>query len=662
MNEQEIFDRIKKEADSSPVPDSLHPEKMEETLSGVRQKRRAARFPLRQSQASTHRRIPRTALATAACLALVLITGLALRQSVVAPEILLPETTDAQRSVQTGEAPDGHGGEKTYDTVCRLINRYQNEVHYETSMAENDTSLVPHAPHEEIGGTDDSFAATSKADSRDYSDTDTQVEDVMEGDIVKTDGSHIYTIWKNTVGYTLSIYQVDGGATEFLSATRIYNQNCNEMYLDGNRVVLLGTPWDESGADENDASADVIGVDDSPLTSICVYDVSRPEKPKKTASLSQSGRFNTSRLCDGVLYTFSNYQVFASNCSPEKPEKFVPQINGRNIPPEDIFLTDKKSDNSYMVMTSLVLDEPEDFKDSLAAFGNFDTCYVNTRHIYTVKSSYDSDNSDLSAIARYTCEGGIFRYDAKAQIRGQIKNSYCLHEYKGNLCLVYTRSDGRRRTNGLAVMDGNMKLSGEISDLGIDEEVYASYFIDNIAYFVTYRQTDPVFAVDFSNPEKPELKSELKLPGFSDYLHSFGDGMLVGIGKGGKKADGNENSRIKLSLFSIGKNYELTETATALLGKWSECSAGEDHRTVFVDEARRLIGFCTVSEDGAVKYFVFRYQNGRWEKALSHTLKDSKAWAEDVRGLRIGEYFYVVDVSGVTIHAYDIRTWKSVEA
>ena len=75
-----------------------------------------------------------------------------------------------------------------------------------------------------------------------------------------------------------------------------------------------------------------------------------------------------------------------------------------------------------------------------------------------------------------------------------------------------------------------MNTLGKIDNLGNDETIYASYYIGSMAYFVTYRQTDPVFAVDISNPKKPVVKAKLKLPGFSSYLHSFGENQLIGVG------------------------------------------------------------------------------------------------------------------------------------
>lgn len=75
-----------------------------------------------------------------------------------------------------------------------------------------------------------------------------------------------------------------------------------------------------------------------------------------------------------------------------------------------------------------------------------------------------------------------------------------------------------------------MKETGKLDNLAEDERVYSARFMGDTCYFVTYKQVDPLFSVDLSDPKKPKVLGELKIPGFSDYLHPYGDGLLLGIG------------------------------------------------------------------------------------------------------------------------------------
>ena len=219
-----------------------------------------------------------------------------------------------------------------------------------------------------------------------------------------------------------------------------------------------------------------------------------------------------------------------------------------------------------------------------------------------------------------------------------------MHELESNLCLVYNRDSGNGLTNGLCILDENLKLLGEIGNLGRDEDIYASYFVEDTAYFVTYLETDPVFAIDLSDPSQPQLKSELKLPGYSDYLHSFGKNQLIGIGIG---ADDN----VKMSIFSIKKNKKLSETARKSLSDYFSAMSSLDRHSVLVDEDWQLIGLPASNWDsGRTDYLLFSYD--RKNETFKQLLKQKKVSA-NTRGIRIGDCFYVVDdEKGVTSYPF----------
>ena len=227
-----------------------------------------------------------------------------------------------------------------------------------------------------------------------------------------------------------------------------------------------------------------------------------------------------------------------------------------------------------------------------------------------------------------------------------------MHEYNDNFVFIYTNYNAKKdtTTNGLCVLNDKMELLGKIENLGVKEDIYASYFIDNMAYFVTFRNTDPVFAVDISNPKKPTLRSELKLPGFSSYLHSFGENRLIGIGNGSPYD--NDTDYVKLSLFSVDKNKKLKETDTVFPRQKyaTQHYADTNHKCVFVDEERGLVGLMISRSYNDVsgnknkgEYVVYKEINGTLKEVLSCSLKmDADESEANIRGLRIGDYFYIV--------------------
>lgn len=648
MNENEILDYIKKETQNIPVPDSLSPEQVEKKLSGTKQKK------------FIHYRKRAAVLATAACLFLILIAGFATWPYLFTDSV---KKTIVPEKIRTTAPPET---KTTYQEVCNQINDYyshREEIDEEMDMdvAENYTDTAERA---ETSGEDTSkMSEGNNTAAADYSDTDVQVQGVMEGDIVKTDGTYLYTVRSTTTGYQVTIYLADGAKTKVLSTIKVGKSDCDEMYLQENQLILIGNAW----ADITDTTPKC-GVEDSlseeadyyrrpcTTTNILVYDISAPEKPKKISSLTQSGDFQTSRVSDGCLYTFTSHYVSRGEYKSDSPKDFVPQINGEAIAEENIQLLDKEGANEYLVMTSLKLDSPGNFCDTLTTLGGGDVFYVSNSHIYVTKSVsqffWVEENTNSTIIAKYNYKDGKFSYHTRTQIKGMIKDSYYMHEYKGNFCFVYTRYAKRSSTNGLCIMDDKLRLLGEISDLGIGERIYASYYMDHMAYFVTYRETDPVFAVDISNPEKPALKSELKLPGFSSYLHSFGKGKLLGIGEQIKDVEA-----VKFSLFSIDENYQITESAKKILADDTFCIADSNHKAVFVDEERGIFGL-TIEDLDNTRYMVYQFDKKKniFKKMLSVPVKSE---LEEVRGIRIRNTFYVVDIQhGIT--AYDMNNWKKL--
>lgn len=614
MNEKEIQEYIRKQTENITAPDSLDPHQIEKQLE-QREQRTAKPFPRR------HRMV-----AVACCFLLVFGT-------VLAGRFFLQTNDSDEAGIAVAEkeetaSADQLSYEEAYESICSYyeaqtdseLNGSGSGIVYE---AEEDTEMV---------------APSTKKDS--YTDTDVQVEGVMEGDIVKTDGHYLYSLHDETTGYGVTIYSVKGKEVKKVSNIAVENSSSGEIYLEGDRLILIGTPWESDSADEGWTS-----------TQIDIYDVSHPASPKKLRTQNQSGSYSTSRVVDGYLYTFTKYRV-ASDPDQEDPKTYIPQINGKNVPEDSVRCIEKGSHNTYIVMTSLAIDGSKDYTDTLSTLGGADVFYVSSSHIYATDTTYqwsgilnfNYSSEPMTKIAKYHFEKGKFTYQKARKIRGTIADSYCMHEQDGNLCLVYNRDLNSGLTNGLCVLDEDLNLLGEIGNLGRDESIYASYFMDNTAYFVTYQETDPVFAVDLSDPSHPKLKSELKLPGYSDYLHSFGNNQLIGIGI-------DEDDAVKMSVFSIGKNKKLTETSRKALTSYISAMSSLDRHSVLVDEEWQLIGFPASNRDSdETDYLLYSYnqETGKFKQMLKQ-----KNVTTNTRGIRIGGYFYVVDdEKGVTSYSF----------
>ena len=231
-----------------------------------------------------------------------------------------------------------------------------------------------------------------------------------------------------------------------------------------------------------------------------------------------------------------------------------------------------------------------------------------------------------------------FKIDANGEVPGYPLNQFALDEYEGNLRIATTVGErsgsfywiGRGDSlNDVYVLDKNLKEKGSVLSLGETERVYSVRFVGDMAYVVTFRQIDPFYVLDLSNPAQPELKGELKIPGYSSYLHPISKDIILGIGK--------EGSKVKLSLFNVSDPENPQEVSKYSLDEyWSE--AVDNHHAFLLDKKHGV--FFIPGGKGA---YVFSYDNNQ----LSLTKALSKTGVK--RALYIDDYLYIIGQEEISV-------------
>ncbi|MDR3224962.1 MAG: beta-propeller domain-containing protein, partial [Clostridiales Family XIII bacterium] len=155
---------------------------------------------------------------------------------------------------------------------------------------------------------------------------------------------------------------------------------------------------------------------------------------------------------------------------------------------------------------------------------------------------YDEENEDGEALSRS-------ERDAKSI--AQIEKKYGQFDWYGDAI----RSS---RSTGLYILGMDLKTVGEVNNLAPGEDVYSCRFMGDVAYFVTFRNTDPLFSVDLSYPKQPRVLGKLKIPGFSEYLHPYADGLLFGLGSDADEDTGEVKS-LKVSMFDNSQPFNVKE-------------------------------------------------------------------------------------------------------
>jgi len=229
-------------------------------------------------------------------------------------------------------------------------------------------------------------------------------------------------------------------------------------------------------------------------------------------------------------------------------------------------------------------------------------------------------------------------------VPGHPLNQFSLDEHEGFLRIA-TTSGGPRTlipttsANDIYVLDKNLKVAGSLLNLGLKEKIYSTRFIKDKGYLVTFKETDPFYVLNLADPKNPTLSGELKIPGFSSYLHPLTDNLILGIGK--------ENQSVKLSLFDVSSPNNPKEISKYTLNEyWSE-SINNHH--AFLQDPEHKVFFIPASQGG----YMFSYENN------TLTLKYSAANSQIKRGLYIGNYFYLL--ASNEIIALDENTWDVMQ-
>jgi inhibitor of cysteine peptidase len=245
------------------------------------------------------------------------------------------------------------------------------------------------------------------------------------------------------------------------------------------------------------------------------------------------------------------------------------------------------------------------------------------------------------------------KIDATTNVPGKLLNQFSLDEYKGNLRVATTIgqnflgwgfgfSSGTRSNdtvNDVYVLDGDLKTEGSVVDLGKGEQIYAVRFLSDKGYVVTFKQIDPFFVLDLSDPQNPQEKGELKIPGYSSYLHPIAENRILGIG--------SENGKVKVSLFDVSNPSNPQEISKYNLNEYySEIS--QTHHAFLQDEKHRIFFL-----PGAQGGYVFSYEGDKLnlEKAISGFAIQ--------RAVYINDYLYIIGDDKLSV--FDETNWEKVK-
>lgn len=603
QHEKELLEKLRQQTEEMEIPDSLRPEKMEQQL--------------KKRKVQKRRGVYAYVLVAASCAAILglamLVGGMRMKKTEKEKPIAQNVSTKIEKVAVA----------KTYEDIFPYIK--QEEEKYEMEDAKGNMM---------------------EAVKEDYSQTNTRDAKVGEADIVKTDGRYIYTVTEEMKD--IGIVDTQGGRMKQVANLLVDGcEYIHEIYVQDDRLIVL---YVEAYQGMMAGDQKYFVAKDTVKTAL--YDISDPADPKRINVFSQSGGYETSRVNGDYLYVFSQYYLHG-RCKVNQYENYIPCVQDELIAADKIVLPENKEDASmYMIVTSVDIKNPTDITDTMAVLMGPGQHYVSPENIYTFERIYNNSVETKTAIRKITYKDGEMAGKGKTEIFGYLNDSFSIDEYKGYLRMVVSLEQAD--TNSVYVLDENLKMTGKILGLAKDERVYSARFMGDIAYFVTFRETDPLFSVDLSDPANPKIIGELKIPGFSEYLHPYGDGLLLGIGKE-ISADGTRAEQVKLSMFDVSDPYHVKEVDQCIVKGAYESPACYNYKSVTIDAEKNIIGFSAYAENN--KYYVYAYNK---EKGFTCALKEvlSNGYPE-ARGIYIKEVFYLV--KGKNIEAYNLQNFEKID-
>jgi len=429
----------------------------------------------------------------------------------------------------------------------------------------------------------------------DYSTTNIQVAGVDEADIVKTDGEYIYLVSGNK---SIIVKAYPPGEAQIVSQIELEGTIIG-IFINGARLVLFEQEmpyylyYDDMPVEEESPIGYI-----SPTIAIKVYDVSDRENPQLQREVSSDGQYVSSRMIGDYAYVVINEPVYEEEGEPILPEIRVGG-NETEIPATDIYYSNV-SDYYYMYTTIIAINTQNDDQEPtyetilLGASGNL---YVSLNNIYLTFPVWGTDilgrevwDSPRTSIHRIHIEGDEIEYMASGEVPGMVLNQFSMDEYDSHF-RVATTTWGETTGNHVYILDMDLNIVGSVEDLAPGETIYSARFMGERGYLVTFKQVDPLFVIDLSDPNHPRELGYLKVTGYSDYLHPYDETHIIGVGK--ETTDAGEFAwyqGVKISLFDVSDVGNPQEISKLEIGdRGTDSPVLWDHKAFLFDKSRNLM-------------------------------------------------------------------------
>lgn len=495
------------------------------------------------------------------------------------------------------------------------------------------------APMEETSGAEPESAqappAADSSKSADYSQTNVQVSGVDEADVIKNDGEFIYLVTHNTVKIVKAFPPEK--MSEAVSKLTLSDRNFTptDLYVDNNKLIVIGSTYATSGPSYANYG--------SSKTEVFVLDMSDKSNVKEERSLQFDGYSSSSRrVGDNVYLVLSSPSYYLPLDAETAPTDLLPHFyDSRTKLTRPMascsgvhFLPHYDDLNFLSVVSFNIQDAASPVKKSVVMGAGSGTVYASSQNLYVAQTQYTypevgvfdtlmqpdfampiwRGSQEKTDIFRFNLENGNVQYKDKGEVKGHLLNQFAMDEY-GNAFRVVTHTNpvygingvaSQKAANNLYVLnrDSLVNMLGKIENIAPGEDLHSVRFMGPRAYLVTFKQIDPFFALDVSDASNPKVLGELKIPGFSDYLHPFDENHIIGFGKevdetidadkvhSGDAVYYTAVQGMKIALFDVTDVANPKALFKEVIGeRGTDSELLTNHRALLFDKARSLFAF-----------------------------------------------------------------------
>ena len=448
----------------------------------------------------------------------------------------------------------------------------------------------------------------------DFSATNNQEAGVDEPDVVKTDGSTVFAVARAGI----QAIDVRGEQPKLLGTLALPGAFNAQLLIDGKRALVT---WTEApmAYDAQIAPSPMPLPVYVPKTTLAEVDISDPAKMKILATMTVDGTLVASRLTKStarvVLSTTPLALVEpvagpaptaqAARVSRKRAAAWLPRGTFRNLRKHTVrrralshcrATRHPKVFSGLDMLTVLTIDlskglQPVD-SDSVMSAG--DTVYASETALYVATQRFmpaiwSGERTDVSGTNTQIHKFDISdpddtRYRGSGQVPGFLLGQFALSERAGVLRVASTLvppwsatapAQSESQVATLAERNDALVQLGRVGGLGKGERIYAVRFIDDTGYVVTFRQVDPLYTVDVSDPAAPKVVGELKVLGYSAYLHPAGKDLLIGIGQ--DATEEGFRSGAQVSLFDVSNPAAPARLQQRVIGSGSSIAEYDHH-------------------------------------------------------------------------------------